>query len=307
MSYRILYNSVFVKSELGITPVILSGDNNVYDTDGHGRSIRRSRDWGCFQNRLAESEEKLLAEAKRFYEDDEVWRKKGHTVTGAGLVRWMQNGVRTAMTLEDIFRINGISRVLCYIIRWEADESSRSKRVCQKYVLSTEDFDTWVKEAKQFAAEHKDGYNFFIVNFVRENIHKKEKRADADMVILKSANGYLSGRSENGYHWNQNIHSAMKLTSDEAKALLTTEPTWRDHVWVQTAGRRANPFDVIICVRRNDGRVSYVRKFANKVVHLTPNKTEAWRYSNSRTAEAGLKRMSNILSAHGCKGEVVKV
>lgn len=87
MSYSILYNSVFLKSERGITPVVLKGDNNVYDTDGHGRAVRRARDWACFDNRLADTEENLLAKVAQFDDDDEIWWYHGRFVNGSGLHR----------------------------------------------------------------------------------------------------------------------------------------------------------------------------------------------------------------------------
>ena len=258
MSYRILYNSVFLKSKLGITPVVLSGDNNVYDTDFRGRSVRRSRDWSCFMNCIAQPKDKLLEIAHSFDQDEEVWRRHNQLVTGAGIVRWMQTGIRTAMTVEEVLAVNKEPTMICYVSRWEADSSIVPKRECQKIVQTTAEFDAWIEEARQFTADHTDGNNFYVVKFWKEDIRKTEIISGTNKVVIKSPHGYLSARTAIGYHWNESIHAALKLTQEEAETLIENEPSWRNNVRIQKFGNRSSHYNAIIRVHRKNGQTDII-------------------------------------------------
>ena len=182
MSYSILYNAVFLKSERGITPVILHGDNNVYDTDGNGRATRRSRDWSCFDNRLADSEENLIAKCEKFSEDAEIWRVRGRIVNGLALTRWMKTGIKNALTVEQVLALNELSSIYCYVWGW--DKTGYAGRRCNQWVSTTEQFDAWIDEAKAYVANRKEDEGlFFVVRFGKEGIRTRKPAEDGKYVV----------------------------------------------------------------------------------------------------------------------------
>ena len=62
MSYSLMYNWQFLKSEEGITPVVLMGDNNVTTSTWMGNhwGEKRARSWYCIFGYLGVSEELFM-------------------------------------------------------------------------------------------------------------------------------------------------------------------------------------------------------------------------------------------------------
>ena len=306
MSYSILYNSVFLKSERGITPVVLKGDNNVYDTDGHGRSVRRARDWACFDNRLADTEENLLAKVEQFDDDDEIWWYHGRFVNGSGLRRWMKNGIKNAVPIEALLENNRQNHVSCYVSVWGPERYEG--RFCNEWISTTEAFDTWIDKAKEFVATcNKDWAPFYVVKFQSEDIRALVASHEPnDKVVLKSSRGYVCAVTDDNVSWSKDVHIALEMTAAEARALLNTRIRWTK-VQVLSANCKKSSYNSIIELRKADGKTMYVTRFTNGTIYTTPNINLARRYSTKRYAEKAIGKMNQILMANDMVAKVIEL
>lgn len=306
MSYSILYNSVFLKSERGITPVVLKGDNNVYDTDGHGRAVRRARDWACFDNRLADTEENLLAKVAQFDDDDEIWWYHGRFVNGSGLRRWMKNGIKNAVPMEALLENNRQNHVSCYVSVWGAERYEG--RFCNEWISTTEAFDNWIDKAKEFVANcSKDWSPFYVVKFQSEEIRALTvSRKPSDMVVVKSSRGYVCAVTDDSVSWSKDVQIALEMTAADARVLLNTRIRWRK-VQVLSANCKKSSYNSIIELRKADGKTMYVTKFTNGTIYTTPNINLARRYSTKRYAEKAIGKMNRILMANDMVANVIEL
>lgn len=303
MSYRILYNAIFLRSQKGITPVVLSGDNNVYDTDGHGRSIRRSRDWGCLNNFLAESADTLMAFAEKFSPDDEIWRYHRRLVNGPALVRWMTTGIKNAVSVEDLLKNNRQNHITCYISVWGRDRYAG--RFCCEELNTTEALDAWIDEAKRFVASCDDDMApFYIIKFETEDIRPLTVSGTTKKVIIKSSYGYLSEITPDSLQWDADIHHALEMDALDAERLIGT----RIHthgVRIFSASCKNQSYNSIVALMDANGKTTFVKRFTNNVVYTTPNINMARRYSTNRYAHTAITRMDKVLRNNGLTARVV--
>lgn len=134
MSYSIIYDQQFVKLSNGkFIPMILSGDNNVYEVGTRNRVGKRSRDWSCwyvhhnsvgiysadelisYVNGVRESEIKNREERKKIEPDTDLYDDKhfgwntGLAVKGTCRTTTFGNykgvfvtGMRKALTIEQL-------------------------------------------------------------------------------------------------------------------------------------------------------------------------------------------------------------
>lgn len=306
MSYTLLYNSVFLKSERGITPVILSGDNNVYDTDGHGRTLRRSRDWHCFDNKLAVSEEELMKRVEELKDSEEIWQRNGRVVTGKGVITWMRNGIKNAASLEDVLKNNRLTSVSCAVSVWGRDRYEG--RHCSCNVSTTEAFDSWVDEAKAYVSTLDADHNaFFIVKFPREKVRSLTKSSVQEgKVLIKSKTLYLKEVKPDGLNWTDDIHDALEMDIEEAKKLLNERYYWSE-VKIMSAKGKSNPWNWIVELRNKDGRVMYVARVVAGTVYTTPDINRAKKYATKHNSDRAIGTIREVLAANGVTARVVQL
>ena len=111
MSYEIMYNWQFLRSAEGLTPVVLIGSSNVTEASwsrANRRTERRARDWFCLFNMLGVTDDEFLAQIKSMTggEYQEHWKQNGKWVNDATLVRWAQQNVKNAASIEDVLLLN---------------------------------------------------------------------------------------------------------------------------------------------------------------------------------------------------------
>ncbi|HAS90924.1 MAG TPA: hypothetical protein DCS12_01255 [Clostridiales bacterium] len=114
MSYEIVYAKQFIKTEDGrIIPLALHGSNNCYDVklDSRCRQYeRRERSWSafCFNGsdmNIAIKPEDIVAEMKKYAGSshyDEFFKMNGKWVGREGFIKFFENGIKNAMTIEDL-------------------------------------------------------------------------------------------------------------------------------------------------------------------------------------------------------------
>ena len=180
MSYTIEYDRQFIRSELGITPVWLSGDNNV--TTGYGRRERRVRNWHVFMSLLACTKEELLAAVepmKGGYQ--EHWKKGGRWVDDAGLTRWVENGCKAAASIEGIISQNCLSWIRCSLLDYS--DGGYGKTTHEEKITTTEAFDAWIQEIKPLITTGKI-YPIISFNSGEPIKHPSAKKQDDDEKVF---------------------------------------------------------------------------------------------------------------------------
>lgn len=118
MSYEIVYERRFVKVKIGaedcIIPLVLSGSNNCYEP-GVGKRDRRERSWCNLQTKNAEFDKRygipvIIEEDSDEHveamvggdEDTQFFKNGSNWVDGKGFRRYWNNGVKDALTIEEI-------------------------------------------------------------------------------------------------------------------------------------------------------------------------------------------------------------
>ena len=114
MSYTIMYDRQFLKTSRGIIPLALYGDNNVTErVNGHER---RERHWGVYANRKTEftpDEYMSLIQSWCGSEFQEHFVSHGKWVDDKGIIAWAKNGIKNALTIEEIRKIVPVQSMTC--------------------------------------------------------------------------------------------------------------------------------------------------------------------------------------------------
>ena len=109
MSYEIVYNKQFLKINGKIIPLALCGSSNVYEPLLNGRQ-RREREWnaiyvGGSNKPIAATEAEIMKEIEAYCDGGEYqehFMQNGKWVDDKGLIRFMQNGIKNAKTIEEL-------------------------------------------------------------------------------------------------------------------------------------------------------------------------------------------------------------
>ena len=222
MSYTIEYNRQFIKTKNGYIPCWMAGDNNV--TEGWGKHERRVRDWSIFHNWLDVSEEYMLSEVKKMYNDyDQHWKKGSSWVTNDGLSRWIKNGCKQAGTLEEILEVNPYLRgVTCYVSYYDKDDNR--KQELYSVISTNKGLEEWLNKVKLFMRTCKeDGLKwvFPVIDFEREdlkhpnNLVNSREYSNDEKFVLHRKGKYLCEISERSSNWSCDIKEAKIFTYGE--------------------------------------------------------------------------------------------
>lgn len=161
MSYTIVYDRRFIKCGELFIPMALFGDNNVTEYDYRSKREVRVRRWDTF----VYSDEMLLAPAGKIMEIVSQFHPKksntgesfvfhGKWMDDAATYRWFENGIKDAMSIEDIaWQTNQntlVGEIRVYQEGFSYDSALSSK---QEYLHSTKEITEWVENAKKRKAE----------------------------------------------------------------------------------------------------------------------------------------------------------
>ena len=124
MSYDICYDRRFLKSEMGITPLWLAGSNNCYeyhrDTQGR-RYERRERSWSPLFNVAGIPQEELMDKVRSFLPStyQQHFKYRGKWVDDKGFLSFVENGIRNAVTIEELEEAMGFTAFSARLIVWK--------------------------------------------------------------------------------------------------------------------------------------------------------------------------------------------
>lgn len=224
MSYEILYDTQFIRSESGITPVILSGSNNCTEVNWSAgrRYERRERSWWVLFNRVGVSEDDFMENIQKMtgWAYQEHWKSHGKWVDDAALLRWAKNSIKRAATIESIFLHNRHhGSVQCYVSVWENGEN---RTALDRYIHSTEEFDEWIRDVNRLQTTLQPKSSAYpIVTFWEGMNHPSPKTfAPDERVVLKRKNEFLTEYSAGHSFWSPYAKEALVMTYRQTEEIL---------------------------------------------------------------------------------------
>lgn len=161
MSYTIVYDRRFIRCGDLYIPMALYGDNNVTEFSFQAKREVRVRDWKTF----VYSDEMLLGTADKIMEivsqyhpkwshDGESFQFRGKFMDNAATYHFFENGIKDAMTIEDIaWQTNQntlVGEIRVYQEGFNYDSTLSSK---QAYLHSSKEIADWVENAKKTKAD----------------------------------------------------------------------------------------------------------------------------------------------------------
>lgn len=187
MSYSIVYAREFIKTGDGrILPLVLCGSNNCWTIGISGRESRE-RHWNLMyikNNEIPALFPKQLIDKVKAYipsEYQQHFMRSGKWVDDAGLMRFFENGIKKAKTLEEINDELLIKSRLCGEIYYYKGYDT----VCiySSIIKSTEQLDDFLSETDRLICENKNAHKLYVdISFdiekplEREKVARKKKR-----------------------------------------------------------------------------------------------------------------------------------
>ncbi len=278
MSYTIAYGRVFLRSNMGITPCVLLGDNNVWDPVRN----RRPRDWSILNHFLGASEQEIKA-----WLDDTVKGpdreflyspKAGAFMHNDGFRRWVENGIKKAVDLEDFLEANHRGSVSCILWKFEDCKTVSSNR---KECKDSQELDEWIESVLPLGKEWSPLIQL-PEDFVLPNPWPKGKP-----FLLKSRNFYVKDveYDEEGYirqiSYTQNVPEAKVFESDDQLKGLTRFRSC--HRKVSTA-KQAKPNNVVLCIKDGPYAGRYVGRRSGRRMQIERVEA-AQRFEDGKAAE----------------------
>ncbi len=269
MSYTIEYQTVFLRSANGITPCVLFGSNNVYETDR-----RRSRSWYVFNKLVGVSAEELEAALAEMFGSSEHWMRNGKWVDDKGLVSWFKHHMKNAQTVEQVLGANRhMGTIRCYAS--DANVPGLDRRV-----RTTKELDAWI-------AEYRDAGSpgFPRVDFGQETIKRSKttEENEEEEVFLKYRGKYCHSIDEVGSSWNVDPQKAQRFTRKEAELIISTSNNpWLNSANIVSAISVLNKKEAV--VKLKDG--SYVYKLTSARLFHTMSTDSAKKYSSLSAAKS---------------------
>lgn len=308
MSYSLMYNWQFLKSEEGITPVVLMGDNNVVTSTWMGNhwGEKRARSWYCIFGYIGVSEEMFMDMIQRHTggKYQEHWMYKGKWVDDKALVNWGKNACKTAASVEEVLRLNPYANIDAYLSVWQ---NNKNVRLMKREIRDSASLDAWIREAKQLMQEQQGtGQEFFpIIHYSCENLKRCSVRSKnpPEFVLAKGEYGYLTGYEldDDGNikrsSWSLSAAEALKMPYDDALDFQTKGLRQRFcDVRLVNAKVQDAPYDAVIRVMsRNAQPVGYVSHVRSGRVHFTFSLSSSTRkYRDIKSA----KRTAEKLNTH---------
>lgn len=300
MSSTIEFNRQFIRSEAGITPVWLVGDNRT--TTGSGRHERFARNWSLFQNILGATEEEILKREEPYMGGyQQHWLKRNKWVDDEGLRRWIRSGCKNAATIEEILHINHAIRYVRCCLRIWGSHATSSREELMVYATTTKAFDDWISAVRERMDEVKATdskaalfpcVDFGIEDLAHPSIHKDSM---PDKVLFKNGTFYLTeSPSADESRWATDIQKAFVF--DLADAERFKETIRGDRLFARaklvSAAVKDLPRNSVIEVLDGPNKGYFVRKATAHRVQMTPNISAAKHYTTSQ-AKSSARAMNN--------------
>lgn len=226
MSYDIVYAREFIKTACGnIIPLVLCGSNNCYDV--HNGRERRERHWATFflnkDGKIAYTPEELMAKVKACVPSryQEHFVRNGKWVNDKAFVRFFENGIKKAKTIEELkAELLYFPSLEGYMIAFP--KNAEEKRYTYP-VRDSNSLEEFLNTAQRLVAKHADIKEVCVgLYFKQDDVLKrpykpkprKEKRNNNYYVIRVCGNHYVSGLTRSGLYHTHSVGFAKQFKSE---------------------------------------------------------------------------------------------
>lgn len=254
MSYTLVYDRRFLKCGDRYIPMALYGDNNVTQINWQTGREARVRNWGVFvysDQMLLATEEEILSVVNQYHPKDshagESFTFHGKWLNDAETYRFYQNGIREAVTIEDIvFQTyeSAIGELRVYQKDFDLDKTLSLDRC---YLHTTEELTSWIEKAKstkdQILHEGKAKYAYICLGYSTQLPLKVSCVKNRDVPLIaydrKSRRGkrsYLKSVADSSCSYTNNVSEALVFSSIE-DAYMTIPLFLRTYVGFMPADR----------------------------------------------------------------------
>ena len=210
MECYIVYDGFAIKTKNGYTIFQLGGlnDAEVYERDCFGKERTRfARGWSFWAptNHVdvmdSPADDVLAATRKMTDKRGYHWsyRTSGNLVDDAGLLRWVKNCIKNAVTFEGLLRANDLPYLELSLIENISPNPANhwlcSRKCLERRVYTEKEFSQWVKDAKAILATAADMYTA-VYGLPVDGFNHPYKAAIVspnDKFLIKAGNNYLTG------------------------------------------------------------------------------------------------------------------
>lgn len=204
MSYEIVYNKQFLKINGKIIPLTLHGSNNCYDVLPNGRQ-RREREWdaiyiGGSNRQIAATESEIIKEIESCCDGGEYqehFMQNGKWVDDKGLIRFFQNGIKNAKTIEELKEEYFFKGMYGYFSIWKDMDNTIENRV---EINSSNDLRKFLDDAQERIDKRTEKEGIYIclkycnekfVSRVKPERIAKERLTDYFAIKVGNNDSYL--------------------------------------------------------------------------------------------------------------------
>lgn len=180
MSYEILYNKQFLKTQEGkYIPIILSGSNNCYQVQWNGKE-RRSRKWSICNMphwcnyKIDFTEEELLKEQEQWLDREQFYVVNGKYVNGKQWYNLVKNAIKNAKTIEELDQYD---RPVAYLHIWKNDNGKSFDSHTDRIKLNnSQDLQDFIKMYNERLKEKQNNEAIYPVIDFRVEKFKHQKK-----------------------------------------------------------------------------------------------------------------------------------
>ena len=277
MSYEILYSRQFVKlDDERVLPIILSGSSNC--TMFWGKREIKERNWylwysntdeiGAKTKDIRSKLESIVKENKEKNYNGEWFKSNGKWLTSSKILKWFDNGVKNARTIEEIFS-RTYKTLDCHLTLYHKTEFKREE-VLTRYCKTTQEINEWIDEAKKYPIPENYTVYWYMGFSGIEPLGLGKAVADDMAIICKHRGGYVYKYSDTSISYSPNKENAIVFANKaefETKLLPTLRRFGSKYQLISAkAVERKTPKNYVIKVSE---RGAYVLKRTKSRVFFT--------------------------------------
>lgn len=211
MSHEIIYAREFVKTGDGrIIPLVLSGSNNCWEPT-FGKRWRRERHWFPVLIKKGENpavtSEELLERVKRYIPStyNQHFVRNGKWVDDAAFIRFFENGIKKAKTLEEL-KDECLSSTSLEGTIYYYDNADNICTLHSARIADSAELDTFLAEANEYLKSETSHQLWIQLGFCSEDVLKRYPRPCKAQEKLKqyyvvtTGHGYASKLTRRGIY-----------------------------------------------------------------------------------------------------------